>query len=83
MIYEQELVERIFKITPYKNETRLVIYGNSETFYLNDFRINHLKIYTALAMVARLKTAEKLQLVESRRVLEAEENDLEEEIDYA
>ena len=44
-----------------KNETRLVIYGNSETFYLNDFRVNFLKIYTALTVIAKMKTGERVQ----------------------
>lgn len=61
-------MERIFQITPMKNETKFVVYGNSETFYLNDFRVNHLKIYSALGVVAKLRTGERLQALGGGRL---------------
>lgn len=51
-----------------KNETKFVVYGNSETFYLNDFRVNHLKIYSALGVVAKLRTGERLQALGGGRL---------------
>ncbi len=63
-IYEQELVERLFVVRFLNNQTRLIIYGNTEQFYLNDFRVNHLKVYTAMAVLAKLASHQGFAMLE-------------------